>query len=134
MSPDRNVLVGAITAVIMYLVTTALTHYGLPVSDALTGPLSILVGFVVAHFMGQTQTELAAKIDNATVAMAQKDPDSPVNLAQVIDDKIVRQAQLDPESMVSYVIPPVPVPHGEAPTIIPPATKDPWPDSVGEKV
>lgn len=100
--PDRNILIGSLAAVIVWAMSVIAEKYGVAFSNDVMIAMPTIVGFVIAHFIPLSTGELVKKLD----------------------DDVVHAAQVDPKSNVSYVIPPVAVPPGEAPTIVPPASKD----------
>lgn len=101
-SPDRNMVIGAFAALLVFVLDLVGSKYGFDkMPPEVAAALPVLIGFLVAHFVPQTDDDLIKKLD----------------------DSIVNKAQADRNSNVSYEIDPVPVPPGEAAKIVPPAPK-----------
>lgn len=103
--PPRQVWAGGVAAIVAWLILHALAAAGLDIAAILT-PL----GFDPA----EVQTWLAGAIG---LAIATWVPPSVADVVKNLNDDIVHLAQRDPKSNVSYVLPPVQNPPGEAPTI-----------------
>jgi hypothetical protein len=104
--PDRNLLIGALAAAIVWVLAQIARQAGWEFDTGMAMAAPVLVGYVLTYVIPQTKDEVAAKVDNEVVKIAQADPTNPTDIAKVIDDKIILQAQIDPAS-------PATIPEGE---------------------
>lgn len=102
--PPRQVWAGGLAALITWVICYFLGQYtGIVIPLEIQTPISIFIGGIVASIV----------------------PPSVGDIITNLNDTIVHIAQRDPNSNVSYVLPPVQPPPGEAAIIVPPAVKSP---------